>query len=84
LRGIGFDPNALRASKETQKGYLHIEHLLELNDILIAALKVLTLDSRLYVARYEHERELNRHCYRHDPHIGRSSNESRFTADSYR
>jgi hypothetical protein len=64
LRSIGFDTDALRASKETHKGYLHIEHLLELNDILIAALKVPTLDSRLYVARYEHESALKRKPYK--------------------
>jgi len=62
LRELGFDVDkSVRASKETGKGYQHIEHMLELNDVFIAALRVSALDPRLYIADdYKHERELKR------------------------
>jgi Replication-relaxation len=55
---------SLRASKETGKSYLHIQHLIELNDVFIAALRLPTLDPRLYVSDYTHERELKRTPYK--------------------
>jgi protein involved in plasmid replication-relaxation len=65
LRDVGLDVDtSLRAAKETTKGYLHIKHLLELNDVFIAALRVSTLDPRLYVADYRHERALKRTPYK--------------------
>ena len=65
LRDIGLDVDkSVRAAKETGKGYQHIEHMLELNDVFIAALRVSTLDPRLYVADYRHERDLKRLPYK--------------------
>src|SRR5947199_3491548 len=65
LSDLGLDVGAsVRASKETNKGYLHLNHLIELNDVLIAGLRVGCLDNRLYVARYEHERERKRRPYK--------------------
>ena len=43
---------------------LHIKHLLELNDVFIAFLRVSTLDPRLYVADYAHELALKRTPYK--------------------
>jgi Replication-relaxation len=62
LRELGHDVDkSVRASKETGKGYQHIEHMIELNDVFIAALRVSMLDPRLYIADdYKHERELKR------------------------
>lgn len=65
LADIGLEVDkSLRAAKETHKGYLHIQHLLEINDLLIAALKVSTINNRLYVTRFIHERELKRKPYK--------------------
>lgn len=65
LADLGLDiDKSLRASKETNKGYMHIRHLLELNDVFIAALRISTLDKRLYVAEYCHERALKRTPYK--------------------
>jgi Replication-relaxation len=65
LSDIGLEVDtSLRASKETNKSYMHIKHLIELNDIFIAAFRVSTLDPRLYVAAYAHERALKRLPYR--------------------
>jgi Replication-relaxation len=65
LAGLGVEVDkSLRASKETGKSYMHIKHLLELNDVFIAALRVSTLDPRLYVPDYHHERELKRTPYK--------------------
>jgi Replication-relaxation len=65
LRERGYDiDKSVRASKETGKGYQHIEHMIELNDVFIAALRVSTLDQRLYVPAYTHERELKRTPYK--------------------
>jgi hypothetical protein len=65
LRDIGLDvEKSVRAAKETGKSYQHIEHLLELNDVFIAALRIGTLDQRFYVAEYIHERALKRQPYK--------------------
>jgi hypothetical protein len=64
LASLGLEiDKSLRAGKETGKSYIHLRHLLELNDVLIAALRVSTLDPRLYVAEYVHERKLKRTPY---------------------
>ncbi len=65
LRDMGLEVDkSMRASKETSKGYMHIRHLLELNDVFIAALRISTLDPRLFIAEYIHERELKRTPYK--------------------
>jgi hypothetical protein len=55
--GIDVDVN-FRASKEMSDSYLHLRHALELNDVLIAALKLKTASNQYYLARYVHERTL--------------------------
>ena len=65
LSDLGLEVGAsTRASKETNKGYLHLNHLMELNDVLIAALRVSALDARLHVPEYRHERALKRESYK--------------------
>src|SRR5207302_9051649 len=65
LTELGMDMDkSVRAAKETNKSYMHIRHMIELNDVYIAALRVSTLDPRLYVADYLHERELKRTPYK--------------------
>ncbi len=65
LAEIGLEVDkSVRASKETGKGYMHIRHMIELNDVFIAALRLSTLDPRLYIADYRHERELKRMPYK--------------------
>jgi DNA-binding transcriptional ArsR family regulator len=65
LAGLGLEiSTSLRASKETGKSYMHIRHLLELNDVFIAALRISTLDKRLYVPEWCHERLLKRTPYK--------------------
>jgi DNA-binding transcriptional ArsR family regulator len=65
LRELGLDMDkSVRSAKETNKGYMHIRHLIELNDVFIAALRLPTLDPRLYVSDYKHERELKRTPYK--------------------
>jgi hypothetical protein len=65
LKELGLDMDkSVRAAKETNKGYMHIRHMIELNDVYIAALRLSTVDPRLYVARYNHERELKRAPYK--------------------
>jgi hypothetical protein len=61
--GLNVD-KSLRAAKETNKGYLHIQHMLELNDILIAALRVKTIHPDLTAYRFAHERILKRTPYK--------------------
>jgi hypothetical protein len=64
LASLGLEiDKSLRAGKETGKSYLHLRHLLELNDVLIAALRVSAIDPRLYVPEYIHERQLKRTPY---------------------
>ncbi len=65
LESIGLDiPPSLRAGKETEHHYLFIDHALEVNDILIAALRLKLVDQRYYLARWLHERELKRTPYK--------------------
>lgn len=64
LAATGVDLNeALRAGKEVDKHYLFIAHALELNDILIAALRLRLTDPRFYLARFIHERTLKQTPY---------------------
>src|SRR5712691_5716850 len=64
LAEIGLEVDkSMRAGKETGKGYMHIRHMIELNDVFIAALRLTTVDPRFYVADYEHERTLKRRPY---------------------
>ena len=42
---------------------MHIKHLIELNDVFIAGLRLEAANPRLYVASYRHERELKRKPY---------------------
>ncbi|HEX6477495.1 MAG TPA: replication-relaxation family protein [Ktedonobacteraceae bacterium] len=65
LKSIGLDiPPSPRADKGTEHHYLFIDHALELNDILIAALRLKFADQRFYLARWRHERDLKRMPYR--------------------
>ena len=65
LEDIGLDiDKSFRASNETGKHSLFIDHALELNDILIAALRLKFTDPRFYLARYVHERTLKRTPYK--------------------
>jgi Replication-relaxation len=61
LKSIGLDvPESLRAVKEVDKHAIFVDHALELNDILIAALRLKFADPRFYLARWMHERTLKR------------------------
>ncbi len=65
LAGIGLDTDtSFRASKEVSESYLHLRHALELNDVLIAGLRLKLADPRFYLARYVHERTLKRTPYK--------------------
>lgn len=65
LAGIGIDTDVnFRASKEVSESYLHLKHALELNDVLIAALKLKYADPRYYLARYVQERTLKRRPFK--------------------
>lgn len=65
LANIGIDiSSSFRESKEVSESYLHIRHALELNDVLIAALRLKFADPRYYLARYIHERTLKRTPYK--------------------
>jgi len=61
LSDVGIDvPASDRAEKAVIESYLHLRHALELNDVLIAALRLKFADPRYYLARYVHERTLKR------------------------
>ena len=65
LSSVGIDvPASDRASKEIVESYLHLRHALELNDVLIAALRLKYADPRYYLSRYIQERTLKRTPYR--------------------
>lgn len=65
LGDIGVDiDKSFRASKEVSESYLHIRHALELNDVLIAALRLKYADERYYLSRFVHERTLKRTPYK--------------------
>jgi len=63
--GIGLDTDtSFRASKEMSESYLHLRHALELNDVLIAVLRLKHADLRYYLSRYVTERTLKRTPYK--------------------
>lgn len=65
LGDIGVDiDKSFRASKEVSESYLHIRHALELNDVLIAALRLRLIHEHYYLARFVHERTLKRTPYK--------------------
>jgi Replication-relaxation len=65
LEHIGIDiPDSFRQSKELSESYLHLRHALELNDVLIAALRLKYTHPDYYLARYLHERVLKRQPFR--------------------
>ena len=64
LRDVGLDiPDSFRASKEVGKSYLHIQHALELNDIIIAAALLKQHATYYSLVAFQHERELARNPY---------------------
>lgn len=65
LEDIGLDIQpSYRASKETSDSYLHLRHALELNDVLIAALRLKYCHPSYYLSRYIHERSLKHQPYK--------------------
>jgi Replication-relaxation len=65
LQDIGLDIEpSYRASKEISDSYLHLRHTLELNDVLIAALRLKYCHPNYYLSRYIHERSLKRQPYK--------------------
>jgi hypothetical protein len=66
LADIGMDIDiSFRASKEVSESYLHLKHALELNDVLIAALRLKAVTSdTYYLSRYIHERTFKRSPYK--------------------
>lgn len=61
LEAIGLDTDQnFRASKEVSESYLHLRHALELNDVLIATLKLKRTHPQFYLARYIQERIFKR------------------------
>jgi Replication-relaxation len=65
LSDLGFDREASwRASKEVDKHSMFVEHTLELNDVLIAAMLLNRTDPRFYLEGFIHERTLKRHPYK--------------------
>ena len=65
LQDLGMDVDAnFRASKEVSESYLHLRHAIELNDVLIAALRLKYVHPNYYLARYLHERALKRQPYK--------------------
>jgi hypothetical protein len=65
LESIGLDTDvSFRASKEVSESYLHLRHALELNDVLIAALRLKHTHPQYYLSRFIHERTLKRTPYK--------------------
>jgi DNA-binding PadR family transcriptional regulator len=65
LADIGLDvADSFRAAREVNKHYLFLDHALELNNILIAALRLKYADPRFYLSRFVPERILKRTPYR--------------------
>src|SRR5258708_31131695 len=55
LTDIGLDTDTnFRVSKEVSNSYLHLRHALELNHVLIAALRLKHADPRDYLVRHVH------------------------------
>ncbi len=65
LKEIGVDvPETLRTAGETHKSYQFIDHALELNDLLISAMRISSVDPLYYLASFLHERTLKRTPYK--------------------
>jgi len=65
LSDLGFDREASwRASKEVDKSSMFVEHTLELNDVLIAAVLLKRANPQFDLYGFVHERELRRHPYK--------------------
>jgi Replication-relaxation len=65
LESIGVDISpSFRASKDLSESYLHLRHTLELNDVLIAALRLKHSHADYYLARYIQERTLKHSPYK--------------------
>lgn len=65
LKEIGIDvPETLRAAGETHEGYQFIDHALELNDLLISAMRISSVDPLYYLTNFLHERTLKRTPYK--------------------
>ena len=65
LADIGMDTDtSFRASKEVSESYLHVRHALELNDVLIATLRLKYTHPQYYLSRFIHERTLKRTPYK--------------------
>jgi hypothetical protein len=65
LENIGLDIDGnFRASKEISESYLHLRHAIELNDVLIAALRLKYTHPQYYLSRFIHERTLKRTPYK--------------------
>lgn len=61
LEDIGLDTDSsFRMSKEVSESYLHLRHALELNDVLIAALRLKYAHPHYYLVRYIQERNFKR------------------------
>jgi hypothetical protein len=61
LEGIGLDIDQnFRAGKEVSESYLHLRHSLELNDVLIAALRLRYAHPDYFLSRYIQERTFKR------------------------
>src|SRR6266567_3150762 len=67
LESLGLDTDAnFRSNKEQSESYLHLRHALELNDVLIAALRLKYTHPNYYLARYIQERALKRSPYKNN------------------
>jgi len=65
LADTGVDvSDAFRADKDTNRHSLFIEHTLELNDVLIAAIRLQQADNRYHLEHFIHERILKRQPYK--------------------
>lgn len=65
LKEIGLDvPESVRAANEAPTGYQFIGHALELNDLLISAIRIQTATPRYSLSSFIHERTLKRTPYK--------------------
>jgi len=61
LAELGYDiHDAWRPSKEVHKGIFHLDHTLELNDVVISAMLLHRADPRYALDLFKHERSLKR------------------------
>ena len=84
LEDTGCDTGeTFRASRETNRHSLFIEHTLELNDILIAATQLQQADPRYGLAGFVHERVLKRHPYKASWKNGNASQSFTIIPDAF-